>query len=569
MLTLTPTEGWRAPAQAGEVEHGWLASFQDPKLMELVNEALKNNPDLVEASATLEGALVNVRKTAAALYPIMAGDYSHEKRTDLYDNRRTLEWNSELKQTGRYGEELGKRGRAAYFANDKYKLKAQLEDEQRELLGGLPLTGKEKYTLGDPKPRKTSEISEATVNVTPLRPVLEQVGKDNTEMSVSVGVSWELDVWRRLANARRGAKFAAEASAADYAAARQSLPAQVANAWFLAGMHKAQLDLAQEVVATYEQTLSVTKELVEAGTVTLQDVATAKADLAKARESVFAAQTNLNKAVRQLEALIGRYPGNSLEVTSVLQTLPPSVPAGLPSQLLERRPDIISAERMVASSFHYSKSASAARLPRISLTNDFGTTAKGSFGHLLDPTGLASTFGANLFVPLFDGGLLQAEFNEARAEQKAAMARYKKAALSAFLEVENLLDNDASLRWRETELQTAAQSAWEASKLSAIRYKGGSVDLSNYLMSKRDDLKIRMDLIVIRSLRLIERVNLHLALGGNFEQGPINTLPLPIPNPPGPIARTIKNLTSKDEARPQDTAPVVPDTQNDPANLKK
>lgn len=343
-------------------------------------------------------------------------------------------------------------------------------------------------------------------------------GTSTARLGASLDIGWELDLWGRVASAKRGATQQALAAAADFAFARQSLAAQTAKAWFLAAEAKMQHHLAREFTANKEQMLGLVEARFRSGAVTQQDLSTARADLAASRQAAQAAETAYHEAVRSLEILIGRYPSAELETADTLQAVPPPIPAGLPSEILERRPDIIAAEREVAAAFQFSRSAAAARLPRIALTGSTGA-ASNALNTLINPASALAAFGASLFQPLFDGGLRQAEFEQAKASQKAAVARYRAAALQAFQEVENALARESSLRLQEEALIEAASSFRLAREIAETRYRQGAVALSDVLLARLQELQARTTLIRVRGDRLVQRVNLHLALGGDFQSG--------------------------------------------------
>jgi NodT family efflux transporter outer membrane factor (OMF) lipoprotein len=435
MGAVVPAEGWKSEAMAGEVGDGWIASFGEPRLVELVAEALRNNPDIQAAAANLEAAQAGARRAGAALLPSVG--------LNLGGNRN------------------------------------------------VPLEGMESASLG-----------------------------------ASLDVGWEVDLWGRVASARRGAKEQFLASAAEVAFARQSLAAQTVKSWFLATEAKMQLDLAREFAANYADSLRIVQARYDAGAVTQQDVANAQADAAASRQAVQQGEVAFREALRSLEVLIGRYPSAEIAVADALQVVPPPIPAGLPSELLERRPDIVAAEREVAAAFQFSKAAAAARLPRIALTGSLGSTSN-ALSSLINPVSAATAFGASLFQPLFDGGLRQAEFDQAKASQKAAVARYRSVALRAFQEVENALDREASLRLQEESLLQAAQNYEKARRIAETRYQEGAVPLTDVLLTRRQELQARTGLIRVRGERLAQRVNLHLALGGNFAAGTIDLQPKP------------------------------------------
>lgn len=349
-------------------------------------------------------------------------------------------------------------------------------------------------------------------------------GQSTAALGASLDIGWEIDLWGRAASAKRGATQQALASAADYAFARQSLAAQTAKAWFLAAEAKMQRDLAREFVAQREQMLTIVQARFDAGAITQQDLAASRAELASARQAAQAADTAYREAVRSLELLVGRYPSAELAVADTLQSVPPPIPAGIPSEILERRPDLVAAERQVAAAFQFTKSASAARLPRIGLTTSAGT-ASNALASLINPVSAAAAFGASLFQPLFDGGLRQADFEQAKAEQKAAVARYRAAALRAFQEVENALGRESSLLLQEQSLSEAAAGFRLAREIAETRYQQGAVPFSEVLLARLQELQARTALIRIRGDRLVQRTNLHLALGGNFESGPTDLSP--------------------------------------------
>ncbi|MES2307859.1 MAG: TolC family protein, partial [Verrucomicrobiota bacterium] len=202
--------------------------------------------------------------------------------------------------------------------------------------------------------------------------------------------------------------------------------------------------------------------------------------------------------------------------TEELQATPPHIPSGMPSEILERRPDIRSAERRVAAAFETVKEYQAAKLPRISLTSGIGT-ASNSLSGLIDPRNAAISFGANLLAPIFDAGSRQADLDRASAQQKEAYQNYRKVALQAFHEVENSLTSETYLEKEETNLKEAADHYTAARKVAETRYNNGLTDLTSVLVVQRQELQARITLLNVRGNRLQQRVNLHLALGGNFE----------------------------------------------------
>jgi outer membrane protein TolC len=192
------------------------------------------------------------------------------------------------------------------------------------------------------------------------------------------------------------------------------------------------------------------------------------------------------------------------------------VPAGLPAQLLERRPDLIAAERRFAASFHRVNEARTARLPRFSLS------ASGGMGSAqLDTVGVIEavnwSLAAGVIQPIFFGGELKAAQDVRTAEQKAAVASYHSVALHAFEDVEDALANDFYLRKREGALSEMVESSGTSVKLGRIQLDQGQADMFTILRLAGENLGAKIELTKIRASRLRERVNLHLALGGDFK----------------------------------------------------
>ena len=343
-------------------------------------------------------------------------------------------------------------------------------------------------------------------------------GSQPTSNSFGLGlqVSWEADVWGRLRSGERGAVASAQAAEADFRSAQQSLAAATAKAYFSAIEANIQAGIVRETVEILEETLRIVNAKYDNGLASAQDVSLARSDLATARESLATIEGSQRDAVRALEALLGRYPGAELEVRESLPAVPPVPPAGLPSELLERRPDIVAAERRVAAAFNATNQARAARLPTIGLTGNLGS-ASDSLSGLLESSNAAWTAGANLLAPIFDGGRRREAIEIATADQEQALAAYGQAAISAFSELETNLDQGVVLQQRIVELREAASEAQNAFRIAKLRYEEGEEELLNVLTIQQRAISSTSSLSSVERLRLEQRVNLNLALGGSWE----------------------------------------------------
>jgi len=238
--------------------------------------------------------------------------------------------------------------------------------------------------------------------------------------------------------------------------------------------------------------------------------------LADAVQSLDLAYAN---ALRALETLAGRYPAAAVAVADALPAWPGDAPAGVPSELLERRPDVVAAERRVAAAFYRTEEAKAARLPRLTLVANY-TSLTSELFVLKNRDNPLFSAGAGLLQPLFLGGLLQAQVDVRTAEQQAAIADYGKVSLRVFNEVESALAASANAGEREQILLRSVGENERALELANIRYRVGSSDLRGVQQQQLAVYTARVAALHMQAERLVQRVNLHLALGGSFEPTP-------------------------------------------------
>jgi NodT family efflux transporter outer membrane factor (OMF) lipoprotein len=338
-----------------------------------------------------------------------------------------------------------------------------------------------------------------------------------------VSASLELDIWGRIRYGQAAAQADAEALAADYAYARQSLAAMVARSWFVATEAGLQRAIVQDMVRSAESLLGLAQDRLRVGNGTEQDVAVARANVGPYRDMLRQADLSREQALRALELLLGRYPAAELAVAQSLTAMPAPVPVGLPSELLERRPDVVAAERRVAAAFNRVGEAQAARLPRISLTAGVSSISSDVIV-LQDRDNPAWGLGINLLAPIYQGGALRAQVDIRTTEQKLAVAAYASAGQRAFGEVENALAAEFALNDREAILQANVRDNERALELAQTQLRVGSTDRRTVEQRQLALQSARTSLLRVQSERLAQRVNLHLALGGDFSEttaGPV------------------------------------------------
>jgi multidrug efflux system outer membrane protein len=335
----------------------------------------------------------------------------------------------------------------------------------------------------------------------------------------SLGMGWELDVWGRLRAQRAAAGAGYEATALDYAYARQSLAATVAMSWYLTTEARQLVGLAERAVEVYGKLLNLAKFRQAAGKSSELDVVDARARVESAQSGLEAARDAYGKARRALEVLLGRYPAAEIEAAAVYSPLPPPVVAGVPATLLERRPDIVAAERRVLAAFRQEEAARLALLP------DFSISLVGErlSDHLLRQLKLnpwLASAAIGMTVPLYEGGALRAQVKIATAEQAQAVSNYGSVVLKAFREVEDALGSEQILEKRLEYEQHALTDRNAAVRLATVQYQAGRRDLLWVEQLQTEQLAVEEHVIQLRNARITNRIQLHLALGGGFDASP-------------------------------------------------
>jgi len=357
-----------------------------------------------------------------------------------------------------------------------------------------------------------------------LYPQVNVMGRGGGQMSsdssglqgVGIFVSWELDVWGRVRAERESAQLQYVSVELDTEYARQSIAALVAKSWFLATEAQLQKGVAGEMARSAERLVSLARDRLRIGNGNEYDVTIAQASLQSYRDVAQQLDLSYQQALRALETLAGRYPAAAAEVPDRLAAKPGPIPAGMPSELLERRPDVVAAERRVAAAFYRVEEAKAARLPKISLVGS-GTSVSSDLLVLQDHSNPVWGLGANLLAPIYTGGALESQVEIRSAEQKLAVAEYGRVGARAFGEVENALSSEFTLDERASILARAVAENERALELANVRYRVGSGDLRAVQQQQLAVYAARTALLRVQGEQLVQRVNLHLALGGNFE----------------------------------------------------
>lgn len=347
------------------------------------------------------------------------------------------------------------------------------------------------------------------------------LGRTSTDSSfgVSLQAAWEVDLWGKLKDGAEAAIADAEARAQADRALRSSLAAQVSKAWLAVAESNEQIALAEQAVKSREESSTLVRERFEraiaedggsAAQVRLSEteLATAKSDLERRRGE-------RERALRQLELLLGRYPSGAVAGAARLPKLPSAPPAGLPSELLLRRPDILQSERLLAAAGRRSDEAVKALYPSINLTGSLGTTTD-QLEKILGSSSGVWALGGSLTQPIFQGGRIQGGIEQADAVEREAVANLQRVVLDAFGEVEQSLVTEIYLRRQESEIARAVELSKDASARAGEEFRNGTGGVLTFLAAQNREIDASSSLVSVRRLLLDNRVNLHLALGGDI-----------------------------------------------------
>ncbi len=333
--------------------------------------------------------------------------------------------------------------------------------------------------------------------------------------ALSLGTSWEVDIWNRIGRNEAASIAQYEALQKDLEALRLSLAGQVAKAWLNAIEADQQYDLARETAQSFNTRLDSIERRYQRGLTAGFDLRLVRAQTATTRAAIQNRKSQRDASIRLLENLLGRYPSGKLEPQASLPELVESIPPGLPSDLLSRRPDLVSEERRLASALAQKEATQRNWLPRLVLTGSSGTTSNQLSDLLDEDFSVWSIFG-DLSTSLFTAGRLKGERDQANANLKAQIAQYQAAVLNAFREVETALSADQDLADLEQEVALAAMENSKAETQAWDQYEKGLIDITSALDTQGRAFDAQSQLLSTRNQRLQNRVDLHLALGGGY-----------------------------------------------------
>lgn len=334
----------------------------------------------------------------------------------------------------------------------------------------------------------------------------------------SVGGSWELDVWGRIRRTIEGAKAQAQASDADLAAARLSAQGELAIDYFGLRETDAAIAIDQATVAAFQRSLQIAQNRYNASIAP-------KSDVLQAQTQLYSAQSDLAGLAQQratfehaIAVLVGEAPGNfSLAAAPWTETVP-NVPPGVPSTLLQRRPDIAAAERRVQSANAQIGVQTAAYFPSLTLSGSYGFAAS-NLSNLFSSSNSLWSYGASVAETIFDAGARRARVNQAKAAHDQTVAQYREVVLTALQNVEDDLAATRVLAQQSDLRHQASAAADQAEQIILNQYKAGTVDYTVVVTAQSAAFQARLAVAQTAVQRQTTAVALIQSLGGGWQAG--------------------------------------------------
>jgi NodT family efflux transporter outer membrane factor (OMF) lipoprotein len=333
--------------------------------------------------------------------------------------------------------------------------------------------------------------------------------------SAGIAGNWEIDVWGQLRRTLENSKTSAQATAAALAGARLSAQATLASDYFQLRAQDQLQHLLDDTVAAQQLSLQITKSRYHYGVAAKADVVTAQAQLLSSQALQINAKIQRAVLEHAIAVLVGRQPGNFSLAAADMRSDVPTVPAGVPSTLLERRPDVAEAERKVAAANAEIGVAMTAFFPSLTLTGSDNFVGS-SISHLITTPNRVWSFGPQLAMSVFDGGLRRAQVAEARAAYDISVDNYRQTVLSGFQQVEDEIATLRILQDQASVEDEAVKAAKEAEKLTLDQYKAGTVPYSSVIAAQTTTFSSEQTALTVLLTRLEASITLISALGGGW-----------------------------------------------------
>ncbi len=455
---------WKVAQPGGKETHEeWWTFFGDAALNRLEAQALQANQDLRVAAARISESRATARVAAADFFPNV---------------------------------DLNARGQRMRTSNT-------LPYQKGELIGNNPFSGGGGGggMMGGAAPILTNQPLTTTQN----------------DFRVPAELNWEIDLFGRVRHQYQAARAEAQAVEADFRAMRLSVTANVAASYFMLRAADAEREVIRRALEARRESLHIAEERLQAGLTSELDVARAQADLAGNEAALLSLERSRGEMENAIATVIGQ-PASELRIAShpIAGGRMPRIPPGLPSELLERRPDIARAERELAAANARIGVARAAFFPQIRLTGAGGFESA-DFGLLFHGESRFWEIGPSIQLPIFEGGRNVANLRATRARYEQALGRFRQQVLIAFQDVENALVDARTLGGEAEAQERVAAAAQRALDLSRQSYQKGAVNFLDVLDAERTLLQTQRTQAQLLGQRALATVQLIKALGGDWD----------------------------------------------------
>jgi multidrug efflux system outer membrane protein len=332
-------------------------------------------------------------------------------------------------------------------------------------------------------------------------------------------LAWEIDVWGRIRRSNEAARGDLLAREENRRAIILQLVGGVAQAYFDLRQFDLQLEIAERTLRAWDESVRISQARHRQGLIHRLDVEQFQAERENAAARIAELRRQMIQKENELGVLLGRNPGQIPRGQSLTdQVMPPVVPAGLPSELLQRRPDVVQAEQQLAAATARIGAAKADRFPKISLTGILGI-ANPNLTKLFTPGSDFGVLGPGITAPLLNAQLLGFQQEAAEAQTRQAVAQYRQTILVAFKEVEDALTGVTTSREQAAAQERQVNALQAALRLANLRYKGGLANYLDVLIAQRNLFDAELSLASTRRLYLTSVVQLYKALGGGWSPG--------------------------------------------------
>lgn len=484
-------------AMAGEetqptLGQDWWLIFQDPELDALMKEALKANQDLKAAMARVAQSRASTASVRSSFFPVVT-------------------MNPSATRSGTPGAD------ASSGSTDKLSEAASTLSQVAGIIRQVNALSSGTATSGTTGSSMQTSASNASVETT------------SDSFRVPFDLSYEIDIWGKLRRSYEAAKAQMQASVCDLEVVRQTLLADLAQNYFTARSLDAQDQIISRNMALYEEQADLTQKQFKAGLAGETNYLQAKVQLESTRAQLVDVRRQRADLEHAIAILLGRPPVEFTLEVRPLDLSPPVVPAGLPSDLLKRRPDVAEAEQNLMAACAEIGVAKAEFFPSLKLTGSAGFQSA-EFKDALDWRNRVWSIGPSISLPIFEGGKLRANLRKAKARYDELLAVYRGTVLAAFGDVEDSL-TDLHMRADVAEAEASAvAAAREYLRLTQIRYQTGTVDYLNMIDAEKSLLSNELSEIQTLNQRMISTVLLVKALGGGWESpGPVQAKGCTVP----------------------------------------